>query len=404
MTQINDLFDEQFYLANNSDVAIAVNQGIFANGLNHFIEVGQFEGRDPGPLFNTQFYLTNNPDVAGAVQGDQLTGIEHFVNFGDQEGRDPSDAFNTVFYLGRSPDVAAAVQRDQLTGIEHYIKFGQFEGRIPRPLFSQVVVFGDSLSDDGNGFVITGGQLPPSPPYAQGRFTNGPVWIEQMTPRLGVPVNPDLNVALGGATTGTLNVNTELLPEGSPPLPGLQNQIDSVLSAVPNLDPHALYVVWAGANNYLGGDSIDVQGAITELGTAITKLTEAGARNILMGNLPNISLTPSVLAQPPEVQQGLALLQTTHNQALSVLESTLDANPNINIILVDFSRTFDTLRNNPTNFGFTNITDPFLTSGATNPDPYLFWDEFHPTVRGHEIWSQTALSTISSISESVNIL
>jgi cholinesterase len=41
--------------------------------------------------------------------------------------------------------------------------------------FSQLFVFGDSLSDPGNFFNLSGGTNPLAP-YAQGRLSNGPVW------------------------------------------------------------------------------------------------------------------------------------------------------------------------------------------------------------------------------------
>ena len=68
-----------------------------------------------------------------------------------------------------------------------------------------VVVFGDSLSDTGNLFAATGGTNP-IPPYFNGRFSNGPVWVETLAASLGLPVNPSLlggtNYAFAGAVTG----------------------------------------------------------------------------------------------------------------------------------------------------------------------------------------------------------
>ena len=46
-------------------------------------------------------------------------------------------------------------------------------------VFSQIYAFGDSLSDNGNVFAATGMGFPPAP-YAQGRFSNGPVWAENL--------------------------------------------------------------------------------------------------------------------------------------------------------------------------------------------------------------------------------
>lgn len=126
------LFDTSFYLGQNSDVAAAVTRGAFSSGFDHFIQSGQFEGRDPSYLFDTSFYLEQNPDVAAAVTRDELTGIEHFIQFGQFEGRDPSDLFDTSFYLGQNPDVAAAVTTGAFSsGLDHFIQFGQFEGRDP---------------------------------------------------------------------------------------------------------------------------------------------------------------------------------------------------------------------------------------------------------------------------------
>ncbi len=78
----------------------------------------------------------------------------------------------------------------------------QANGQAP---FDEIIVFGDSLSDTGNVFISFG--APPSPPYFDGRFSNGPVTIERVADRLGLPApSPSLiggtNFAWGGAETG----------------------------------------------------------------------------------------------------------------------------------------------------------------------------------------------------------
>ena len=42
----------------------------------------------------------------------------------------------------------------------------------------------------------------------------------------------------------------------------------------------------------------------------------------------------------------------------------------------------------PAAYGLTNVTDACLATGCTTPDTYLFWDDFHPTARVHEITGQ----------------
>lgn len=39
--------------------------------------------------------------------------------------------------------------------------------------YTPLWVLGDSLSDPGNVFELTGGERPASPPYFMGRFSNG---------------------------------------------------------------------------------------------------------------------------------------------------------------------------------------------------------------------------------------
>ncbi|WP_017716608.1 S8 family serine peptidase [Kamptonema formosum] len=129
MLDINTLFDESYYLAENPDVAGAVASGGFSSGLDHFTQFGQFEDRQPSVLFDPDFYTLYYPDVGEAVATGEITALEHFINFGQEENRDPFSEFYTDIYLEDSPDVAAAVQRDELTGIEHFVKFGQYENR-----------------------------------------------------------------------------------------------------------------------------------------------------------------------------------------------------------------------------------------------------------------------------------
>ena len=55
-----------------------------------------------------------------------------------------------------------------------------------------IEAFGDSLSDVGNVFLLSGGTIP-SAPYANGQFSNGNVWVQDLALALGVgPLTPSL--------------------------------------------------------------------------------------------------------------------------------------------------------------------------------------------------------------------
>ena len=410
---INELFDEQFYLETNPGVAEAVANSIISDGFFHFIRFGQFEGRDPSAIFNTNFYFTTNPGVATAVEQNLLTPTEHFINFGQFEQRDPSALLNTSFYLERYPDLAEVVVTTPLTATEHFLNFGQFEGRLPRLLFSDIYVFGDSLSDTGNALAAAENFFGATDefvlqffaPYFEGRFSNGPVWVETLAPQLELISDPNLNFAVGGATTGIINTSNNLLPEGTPPfLIGLQTQINEFIAETPTTDPDALYVVWAGANDYLGGENLDVQSTVDNLLGAVNKLADTGAKNFVLPNLPDLGIIPLTQTFPPEQKQGLTLLTESHNNALATASQILEQNPNINIVNVDIRTSFDNIIANPDNFTLTNVTDNFLTSGLDDPSGFLFFDDIHPTTTVHSLIADETMKSITQIPELLSIL
>ncbi|MCT7956438.1 S8 family serine peptidase [Laspinema palackyanum] len=131
MLDISRLFEESAYITQNPDVEAAIATGVFKSGLEHFINFGQREGRNPSIWFDTAYYLEENPDVAEAVAAGTLSAIEHFVNFGQSEGRDPILEFFTDFYLAAYPDVASVVAAGVMTPYQHFREFGLSEGREP---------------------------------------------------------------------------------------------------------------------------------------------------------------------------------------------------------------------------------------------------------------------------------
>jgi hypothetical protein len=72
--------------------------GIYRSGYEHFLLYGQYEGRDPNPGFDENYYLAENPDVAEAVaRGVYKSGVEHYLDYGQYEGRVAVDpAYVTV--------------------------------------------------------------------------------------------------------------------------------------------------------------------------------------------------------------------------------------------------------------------------------------------------------------------
>lgn len=134
------VYNESFYLANNSDIQQAVNAGIFTSGLSHFQIFGLGEGRvQVSPFYDEATYLRNNPDVGIAVSNGTLTsGLQHFILLGEAEGRvNISPLWNESTYLTLNPDVAGAVNSGLLaSGLQHFLALGNAEGRQGAPSFS----------------------------------------------------------------------------------------------------------------------------------------------------------------------------------------------------------------------------------------------------------------------------
>jgi phospholipase/lecithinase/hemolysin len=276
--------------------------------------------------------------------------------------------------------------------------------------YSQVVFFGDSLSDTGNFYSSSGGIFPVSTPggYYNGRFSNGPVWSEVFAGALGLSANPSstggTNYAWAGATVGNYG---RLLPNGSP-IPLLPDQLATYFANSGAADPNALYVIMGGANDIAeasanpGTAPARLIGAAHSVGAMVETLYAEGARNILVGNLPNVGRTPqAAIAGPAAVAGATALSQlfnATLESMLSVSEST---HSDLDIDRLDIYRLIEDLVADPASQGFSDVTDP-CKSGAkglpgpvcSDPNSYLFWDIFHPSTHAHALISDAALRAV----------
>jgi len=319
-----------------------------------------------------------------------------------------------------------------------------FAGPASAALFDNVYLFGDSLLDGGNAFVATGG-FPPYPgsspapgipaPFS-GRLTNGPTAGEifALNPAIrGAPVLPSYfpggtNYAVGGATTREyVDVPGGAAPPpfGAPPTMTTSNQIargywyfDKTVNPLSTFDINALrsqgiaqqvngfatpagfnansslFMVWGGANDFFVDAATGPAGAANMI-SFIETLYGKGARNFLVPNLPDLSLTPFGQSLAPAERAGLSFLSGQFNDALAFGIQTLETTK-ADIRIVDFQvDDFLTgLLNDPVlmvNLGFdptTAFTPCFslvTLSACSNPDQHIFWDDVHPTARADQI-------------------
>jgi phospholipase/lecithinase/hemolysin len=270
--------------------------------------------------------------------------------------------------------------------------------------------FGDSLSDVGNIFAATGG-AEPGAPYANGQFSNGPVWVQDLAGDLGLaPLKPSLaggtDYAYGGAQTGTTPFHTA----NSTDLTGAAGQLSQFEAAHTTADPNALYTIWIGSNDLraiAGSNATSSQiaagigAAVVNIDSTIAALAGEGAKDFLILTVTDLGKTPEAIAAGPAAQAGASALAAAfdstlvHGSGPIPSLAALAAADGLNLHVLDTYSLLDNVVENPGTYGFTNVTSPCLV-GAVNyaggtpcaptmagQDQYLFWDDLHPTAAGH---------------------
>lgn len=151
------VYDEQYYLAHNQDVAEA-----YGNDRNmvflHFLDFGMQEGRQACENFNLMTYMQNNLDVVKAYGTDFPLYYQHYINFGCNEGRnaekvlnDFSQVFDSEFYATQNADVQETYGNNRLLLLQHFLNYGMNEGRQGAPEFN-VSIYKNNYSDLQNAY------------------------------------------------------------------------------------------------------------------------------------------------------------------------------------------------------------------------------------------------------------
>lgn len=319
----------------------------------------------------------------------------------------------------------------------------------------QIVFMGDSLSDNGNLYQLLFKAIPKSPPYYQGRFSNGPTWAEQVGKYYYDKYKIDSsNYAYGGASaslhsifknvpiTLTTEVNTYLL--------------HSLLTD----KSQVLYVIWIGSNDYLFNEDQDANqltdAVVKNIVTEITTLIKLGGQHFLIFNVPDLGKTP--YGQQHHTADKLTYLAQLHNQKLAnALGAIKIKNPTVKMASIDVFFLLNDLLQNTEKYNqlygehITNTTTACWAGGVTvanaaaqslsldlkpenagknvdmnvasqmilsspglaeayavgkahdvglvpcgDANAYVFWDGLHPTVAIHEIFAQMVIRTIES--------
>lgn len=263
------------------------------------------------------------------------------------------------------------------------------------PTFDNVVAFGDSLSDSGNIHAVQ--------PGSQQRFTTNPgeVAVELVAQHYGFTLAP----SIGGGTDYAWGGARAAVDQG--PIVSMQTQVDGYLAANGGrADPNTLYTAWIGANDLFAAatdpanaSAIGQAAAGAEVAT-IKKLHDAGARYIVVFNLPDVSKTPSIRGTPSASSAGA--LGNLYNGMLNAGLGQIGTG----IVPVNTYALLNQVIADPARYGFSNVTDTACTTASSincsastlaTPDAastYLFADGVHPTTAAHAMLAQVVLSEL----------
>jgi phospholipase/lecithinase/hemolysin len=304
--------------------------------------------------------------------------------------------------------------------------------------FERIFFFGDSLSDAGNIFTLTGetAQPPydiiPSRPYDFDgyQFSNGKTWTQWFARHLELKRSGQAALFAQG-TNGNYAFGGARARHTGDASPSSQAQLGIFLQDYHDtIDPDALYVIQFGGNDIrdaiekffqvIGSNPNDpnifneasqqagliIQDAVTANIEMIVKLytNGNGARHFLVVNAPNLALTPAIQGLGSEPAIIANILSGAYNDGLAAGVSAVNSLPGISINHLDLFSLINSITEDPQSFGINNAQSPCLiftpTAGGSlkaysycrTPNKYLFWDGIHPTAKVHKIVSETAES------------
>ncbi|GGF65310.1 hypothetical protein GCM10007301_26330 [Azorhizobium oxalatiphilum] len=319
------------------------------------------------------------------------------------------------------------------------------------PTYTSLWSLGDSLSDVGRTYARTNvwylPTFPKGPLYYNGHFSNGQVWVEYLSAINNLPYNADRNLAWGGAVTGPAYATTVSLL-----IQHLEQQVGQFTDKVTgtsgflgiggtaqlsasNYGNKPLITFWIGGNNFR--QSVEDTSGWSTLFNNATKLAALfPAHDTIITNVPadlrkinsaingrsdiaqngatyyvptvaDVSTTPKFSTLPSDQRAVLSTNVKQTNRDLKVALYNLQdefsaANPNTRIVVIDAAALLAEVQANPTAYGFTDAVHNCVdgesgeyTNGcsAATVGNFLFWDEFHPTTKAHEMIAQYATNT-----------
>ncbi|KAL4403113.1 ester hydrolase [Malassezia pachydermatis] len=283
------------------------------------------------------------------------------------------------------------------------------------PYISRVVVFGDSYVDLGNGdFVLSNKTWPADSAYADGRFTNGMTWPEQLAQKLRADM---AGYAFGGATTNNSLVQGLAGLNDTIQVPDLAMQVDNYLKDAQNKsDPNGLYILAAGSNDFFFGMKNDTNPvslanrSVDSLLTQADRLASTGAKYLMIPTLTDMGRLPHGLNYTnASSSAGATMFANVFNEMMKS-RAKMFLNQSSTVYVVDMQNPLLLYMAQAQQNNVTNVTDACLRgvhkveidagvprSLCENPNTYVFWDIYHPTSHTHQQFAMVAANEMDLV-------
>ena len=303
----------------------------------------------------------------------------------------------------------------------------------------RLVIFGDSLSDSGNAYALSGAvvkvPIPPDSAGYNGWFSNGLIQSEVTADLLGADLD---NFAVGGARAIGSRTVAEYLTESHYDTPEIMlpdpdpdalatdtyflGQLGRYLAGAAVNPPEAgtAAAIWIGANDYNGLTPDDspatvfqtIAGVVGNTITAAAALALSGVEQIFVYNLPEPAFLPATL--PDVFAQVVAL----HNGGLAKGVALLQSQ-GVDAEIVDMNRISVEIDSDPRTFGlnpaYLNLPlvlgigsqptwDPVAQNWVLRANPLVagvdadlvaFMDFLHPSSATHGVLGSFAAASIA---------
>jgi len=246
-------------------------------------------------------------------------------------------------------DMQGRVHRSLLTAL--VLVFGLFPSGAAASPYDSILAFGDSLSaktGTGDG--------------PDGRWSDGPVWVEYLARRLGV-----------GLTDKAYQETTTAM---------LLSQVTSYGT----ISGSALVTIWAGGADLAGivnSYGVSYQEAAHNMNDVIVALIDKGARNFVIPNLLNIGVIPNVITYSGTAYASNASTwcQGFNAQLTAYLNNLQSSHSDCTFYTYDTYAMLTNMVANPKTFGFSN-------------KDAIFYEGFHPSTQTYAYLADQVYSQV----------